>query len=248
MTSMRIFSPQQLICKTLVVFAISRKHGGICMAAKEVVIDWSNKKIVQVGAWVRPVSSMRSGCLKTQDLRMTNRNEVQLFDVINCWFVQSAFTESQPENWLMASRPIEHLGHIDAEDLAKYEDHPTSIWFEEGYTDRVRAENVSEHTFDGSLMMIRPEQLTLTLSSFVDPYGHNKSKIVARFRYRDIVYTNLSVTDLNVEQTLRAQIPAAGTPPVQVRLPKGDDYHLCLSLGTCFEHTMCHHKLVAGIY
>jgi hypothetical protein len=245
---MGVSSFQKIFSKNLVVFAISRKHGGVCLAAKEVVIDWGSKKIVQVGDWVRPVTSMDSGCLNAHDLCMTNQNVIRVFDVVTCWFTGQAATDSQPENWLMANRRIEHLGRIDGNNLTNYEDHPNSIWFEEKFTDRVPLEKLAYHRALGSLMMIKPEDLNLTLFSFYDAYGNKKSRILARFRYQGVGYSNLSVTDFNLENVLKDKIPNVGASPVQLRMPKGDDYHLCLSLGTCFEHTKCHHKLVAGIY
>lgn len=94
----------------IICLANSYKHGGRCMAG----ID------LDTGKWVRPIPDSKSRAV-TSDMRLINRREPQILDVIKIPLEDYGPDEGcQPENRLLKAGRWKKVGQITAQDLLKY--------------------------------------------------------------------------------------------------------------------------------
>jgi hypothetical protein len=209
--------------KTLVLLANSCKHGGRCVAGKEVL----NGK---VGGWIRPTSHHANGELYVRDQQLAGGGQPAVLDVVEVPFARPAPSGFQTENHRLApGRDWLKRGRLPWAAVALAVDDCDQLWLD-GYSsaggcnDRVPAERLGE--LAGSLLFIGPLRMDLHVLG---------TRVRGRFVYRQTVY-NLSVTD--------PWIKAA-----YARLPDGwyrlDRVFVCLSLAPVFHGYA--YKLAAAI-
>lgn len=179
--------------KTFVCLAASRKYGGYCLAGKE----WSEGK---AGAWLRPVSMLKSGELSREEILLNNGHIPQCMDVVTIEIQGAKEHSYQMENVLIAEKtswlwqcklPVAALPQLvdDAESLWLNGFHSTN-----GVNDRVPEREMIKAN-DPSICLIRADNFQLIVSDDWD----GRKKVRARFSYRNIPYL-LSVTDPAIEK------------------------------------------------
>jgi hypothetical protein len=90
-----------MVSKRIVCLAKSRKHGGRCVAGREIVEgSW--------GPWVRPVSKRPGHEISIPELRYGNGSEAALADVVTVHLEGHAPQGFQPENWVLANGAWAH--------------------------------------------------------------------------------------------------------------------------------------------
>ncbi|MFX0204361.1 MAG: hypothetical protein ACFFDT_00120 [Candidatus Hodarchaeota archaeon] len=223
--------------KTIIILSKSFKHGGNCIAGRELIEDVGRSNY-KVGKWIRPVS--RSGAIKGKDCIFENGRQAQLLDIVTITFLEHQPINGQPENFLIDSGYYWGKNEFDyAINLQDFIQQPESLWQRDIFvSDYVTAESINQHPPDASLYFIKPQKLSLNL------YWWGKRRLKAIFYYENDRY-ELQVTDPLVWKYLDSQFPKEGEPDKRITLPKGDKYYLCISLAGEWEGK--HYKLVATI-
>lgn len=231
------------------VLACSWKQGGTCVAGRR-VLPLANGGWRVTDDWVRPVANDESWCgaLDVDQITCTNGARVRVGDIVKMplWNVGGFY--GQPENRIVADA-WEWVGELPLDQVRQLVDAPEHIWSDPlaEFDDRVTATIVATGQVQGSLLLIQPQNLEFCLTHEVNSYtGGSRTRLRAAFDYNGQRYSGLSVTCPALNRMLRNQFPALGGEPVTVRLRKGDDYLLCLSLSPEFRGN--HYKLVAAVY
>ena len=216
--------------KTIVCLAKSVKHGGYCIAGKE----------VDNGEWVRPVSDREDEEIRPEDCACGSDIKPGLFNIISLPLLEPRPSSYQRENHLIDS---EHhwkkLGTMAWDDLKELVDNPRGpLWSNSnssyyGTNDRVSEADTSE--FDSSLVLIRPVKLKVCVETEGAEFGNPRRKTRAEFEY-DGHYYKIAVTDPIIRDKFRS------TPG---RHPMGKDSLICVSLGEI--HDGYAYKLAAAV-
>ena len=220
------------VSKRIVVLAFSFKHGGRCIAGREVSFDSSGRPMF--GSWIRPVSSQPSGELLAHHYQFENGRPPEVLDILDIAVRNQQRDDQQPENWLLdeSVRP-ELVGRLDAVHMTELVEEPEGIWLEPGrLTDRVSAAFLEDYPPCQSLYFVRINDVE------VSPDARNGFRL--GFAYRDEWY-RLKITDANFERAFRPWLMGS-TDASPLRFA---ELNICLSIGLEFEGY--HYKLAAGI-
>ncbi len=233
--------------RILIILAKSIKKGGHCIAGKE-LIEAGNG--TQVGNWIRPVTADRDshGAVFDGDCRLSGNGYAQVLDIVRISLGDEEPEPGQPENILIQSgQRWQKLSEFDSLRLSNLEDKPDDLWLEDGVGKNV----VSDHcgvNVDASLYLIKTTNLHIILSKEWNDFKQKyHQKISAEFEYNNVLYEQFSITDPKVRRMLKNQYPGEGENPNRIRLRKGDNYYLCVSLSPSFGDAGYHYKLVATI-
>ena len=209
----------------VVCLANSYKHGERCIAGK----------LLETGAWVRPVSDMGHGEIPWK-ARLVDCREPQLLDILDIPLEREGPDYGcQPENRLLAPGPWLKAGRVAAGEILKYVDEPAERPLFYNYVDRVPMT---------TFRRIPPDcrrSLQLVHCDHADFHRDARKPEDWRvtFEYRGAEYADLKVTD----------------PAALVRLGRKErldgPFVLTVSLGMPFRPTntskeYCF-KLVAGV-
>lgn len=216
--------------KTIVCLAKSVKHGGYCIAGKE----------VETGNWIRPVSDREDEEIRREDCNCGDNTQPGLFDIISIPLLEPRPTSYQRENHLINQ---EHrwrkLGEIAWDDLIQLVDELSGPLWLNGYSsfygvnDRVPEANTSG--LASSLALIRPVDLKVCVETEGAEFGNPRRKTRAEFTYGVHLY-KISVTDPIIKDKFWSQ---PGEHPM------GNDSLICVSLGEIHEGYA--YKLAAAI-
>jgi hypothetical protein len=213
--------------KQFVVLSKSWKSGGYCVAGKEV--RSTSNGLDFTSNWIRPVSS-DDGPIHF------NGNGPQLLDVIKVPILTHQDDRFQPENYLIdADRSWKRVNRIEPQQLENLVESPNSLW---GEGCCVAHSAIRWNRSSQSLYLVRPNNLYLNL------YWQGKKKIKVDFEYNGISYA-LNLTDPVIHREYTQGQFVEPDEIKQFRLPRGDDYYLCVSLAA--EWRGQHYKLVASI-
>lgn len=219
--------------KTIVCLAKSIKHGGYCVAGKELTGD-------RFAGWIRTVSDREDEEIAPSECKYADGREASLLDTINIPMLEPRPRAYQAENHLINTGQRWHKqGQIDwnaLEPLIDTIDGPlwsngTSSTY--GINDRVPENVASQFTY--SLALIRPEQLDICVETEGAEFGNPRRKTRAAFQVNGERY-KLAVTDPLIRTAYRSQ-------PGLHRLQ--ENVLLCVSLGEVYEG--CAYKLVAAV-
>jgi hypothetical protein len=234
-----------VLTKRLVVLANSIRHAPCrCVAGREVRSDCQP---VQFGDWVRPISDHGDGELYEQEIRLDDKSQPRVLDVIDVYLSLPQSSHVQPDNWLLARRQTwRKAGRMARSHLALLVEEPATLWHLRGRrSDRISAADAARVQIEQSLYLIRPHDFRVRL--WTEPRPETQSQKHYRravFRYHGVEY-NLSLTDPIVNARFDPHLPAAGEPPREERLPCGDECLLCVSLAR--EYQGWHYKVVATV-
>jgi len=231
--------------KEILVLAKSWKTQGYCVAGVEVVRAADGKP--RVGKdWLRPVTiaedGKHHGCLPKHLC-----GDFRVFDIIDMELAHAETVCAQPENYLLRRPQIRKVASPSRlEAVGKVARNDACIWFDArtARDDQVSARVARCFTASGSLMLVQPENLTLSLELVNGSYGV-RNRIHASFFYAGREYRRITVTEPAVFKVFRNQFPKEPGDRVEKRLRNGDGYWLTLSLSPEFNGN--HYVLVAGV-
>jgi len=218
--------------KTIVCLANSRRPDGWCVAGKEVLGGG------RFGEWVRPVNTQNDDAISAGEMKLDDGKRPRLLDVITVPLVEHVPKRHQPENHQIDSgRPWTKRGVLGKHELPALVDEAYDIWRirKDCQNDRIWESCINE--VNKSLLLIRPESLTINASE----------KVRANFRHHGENYS-MSVTDSVAEARY-----AAKKPVTEARYQIATDgVYLCLSVaGNPFQprgsQGRSYFKIVAAI-
>lgn len=219
--------------KKIVCLANSRKHSGRCIAGKEVLREG-------YGAWIRPISARPSAEISEEERRYENGALPEVLDIINVPVIAATPQLHQSENYVIDSQYYWHkTGEICWPDVAQLVDEPAPLWANGdstyyGLNDRVKVGVAAR--LKSSLVLIKPEDLTIKVVGEGAEFGNPRRRVRADFRH-DGTHYSLVVTDPVAERALLAR------PNAEYET---EDTYLCISLGEAHTDGSCY-KLVAAV-
>lgn len=186
-----------MVDKTIVLLANSRKHGGRCLAGRELLpgYKWGN--------WVRPVSSREGEELSLEERRYSNGGDPLVLDVIKVPLIAANPHACHIENWLVSPHDWwEKTGHLPWEQAANLSETPPILWVNGhstflGLQDKIPGTLSAE--LKSSICMIRVTTVTIEV---LKGYSGEK-KIFASFRHGGVKY-RLPVTDSVFESQFKS--------------------------------------------
>lgn len=216
--------------REIVCLANSRKYGGYCFAGKEIQGD-------APGPWVRPVGEGELGELAFAQMTLKDGGIPRVLDRVCLHLGPSMPKDYQTENCRVQPVPWRRTGRFPLQGLSLFCDQPESLWANgwdsfSGRNDRIPID-MAKASISGSLVLIRPEQLSLIVEEGSDLL----KQVRADFGYRGVPY-RLMVTDPEVEKRVIVRPP--GAYPVT-----GAEVFLTVSLGEPYQG-FCY-KLVAAL-
>jgi len=212
--------------KRIVILANSIKHDpGRCIAGRELSAD----KVPHIGGWIRPVSTVGEGELRSPHMQVSDGRPISVLDIFDVPLVSRGADPSQPENWIIdGSVRWNRVGRWPVDRLNELAESPVDIWCQPGSKlDRASAEFIG----------VNPPIQSLYLLALPKAYIHRNrwNKIRLSFTYAGIPY-DLSVTD----PLVRGRLERQGDDSYEVTSPR-----ICVSLAPAFEGN--HYKIVATI-
>jgi hypothetical protein len=220
------------IYKRMVVLAFSFKHGGRCIAGREVTFSETGRP--SFGAWIRPVRAFGTGELLPAHYEYYRGGTPSLLDIVDVPVRQQQPEPLQPENWLVDEREqFRFVARLPAVYLSSLCEDPKGFWGEPGQRpDRVSATFLERFPPRHSLL--------LTQLNDVDVVPDSRNGFRLDFMARGKRY-RLKITDERFEERMGLWLNSiSGSTPLHFK-----QLFACLSLGTEFEGF--HYKLVAGI-
>lgn len=214
--------------KEIVILTKSRKYKNYCVAG----IDLTN------GEWIRLISgdSEIHNAVKSQDLIYENGEEVQILDkvIVKCEMCNSIFY--QPENAILKTGYyMKFKGRVKPSELLPFLSTKEYIFYNNDrkiHKDKLLTYINSDNH---SLVLIKPENPKI----YVKTWDDGRKTVKSIFRYNNIRYNYLSVTDhLFEEEYLNKN---DGTYELQ------QDVLFVISLGEVYNRDDCHYKLIASI-
>jgi hypothetical protein len=225
--------PQVNYTKIIVCLANSRKNSGRCIAGKEI-------EGKTPGSWIRPVSARPSAEVSEEERRYEDGKDPRLLDIIEVPMLAPAPVLQQSENHVLdAGYYWVKKGELGFDQLAKMVDQPGTLWANgdstyNGLNDRMTVEVAAKQK--ESLLLIKPESLTINVQTEGAAFGNPRRRVRATFKYNGVNYI-LAVTDPAIEREYLGK--ANGDYKV------GNAF-LCVSLGEAHTDGHCY-KLVAAI-
>jgi hypothetical protein len=217
--------------RTIMCLAASRKHGGYCFAGKD----------LRTGEWIRPVSNRPGEEISDAERTMADGQRAGLLDVLEISFLCPVARDYQAENHLIdPTRKWKKNGQCSWEDVERlFDAHKGPLWLNGqqswGYrNNRLRHSQAKE--FDRSLLLIRPQKLTIGIGPKGGSYPDAEKRLVkAHFSYNGLDYT-LAVTDPVIDRRFKAGAN---------RMTDMTGAVLCVSLGEVYKGDA--YKLVAAV-
>lgn len=220
--------------KQIVCLANSRKPGGRCVAGKETGVG-------SYGPWIRPVSARPGAEVNLEERQYENGGDPNILDIIDIPMLAPVPKVHQTENHMIDPQFYwTKRGTLGWADIPLLLDAPPALWANgistyHGANDQITPAVAA--TFQNSLWLIQPENLTIRVLTPGAAFGNNKRKVRADFRYHGVHY-NFMVTDPPVENTFLAR--ENGEYPIQ------QETFLCVSLTEGHTDNYCY-KLIATV-
>jgi hypothetical protein len=219
--------------KRIVCLANSVKHGGLCIAGREVMQHG-------FGRWIRPVSARPGAELSYLEYRYDDHQSPKLLDLIDVPLFEPWAHGHQTENHLVdtGQRWVKR-GRAAFRRLNDLRESPQSLWNNAastaaGHFNCVSASEAAQ--FGWSLCLVKVEEVAIDVVRGL----RGEPACKASFLYNRIDYM-LSVTDPAVRERFE--------PRGLGRFPLEDcgEIFLCISLGEAFKEDGRCHKLVASV-
>jgi hypothetical protein len=216
--------------KSIVCLAKSVKHGGYCIAGKD----------LETGNWIRPVSDREDEEIRLEDCTLEENKQPNVCDIISI-----PLLEARPRSYKLENHLInpEHrwrkLGEIAWDNLTGLVDEVEGPLWLNGYSSYYgvndRVPEAYARGFATSLTLIRPSNLKVCVETEGAEFGNPRRKTRATFRYDGHLY-KVSVTDPIIKDRFWSR---PGEHPM------GIDCLICVSLGEIHEGYA--YKLAAAI-
>lgn len=221
--------------KKIVCLACSRKPGGRCIAGREVLTGG-------YGGWIRPVSSRPGSEISLDERQYESGSEPVLLDIVRIPMVAPAPHLHQTENHLIdAQQYWESPGALHWNDLTEMVESPQGLWTNgdstfHGLNDRIPQSGAASLT--SSLVLIKPENVSLEVLVPGAAFGNQKRAVRAAFEYNGVRY-NFKVTDIQAEKRFLSR--QNGNYLIN------DELYFCISLAEAHTDGYCY-KLVASVF
>ena len=192
--------------KRLLILANSIKHGGRCLAGREIFLNGESE--YRIGQWVRPVSHVDGKEIRHIERFYWPQDPVKVGDFAEVAVGEKMIDPWHPENWRLASSDAWRriLDAFEFPSLDRLEERPRDLWLEPGQrTDRIAHEELLANPPAQSLVMIRPENFRMQLSSMMIE-GELTRRRRCLFRYRGVDY-DMGMTDPEIGNRYAACIP-----------------------------------------
>jgi hypothetical protein len=221
--------------KRIICLANSFKHGGTCIAGKELLAGVPDGGI---GPWIRPVSSRPTGELSIEECRYRNYQMPRMLDIVEVALVRALPRGHQVENYLLdPTHRFVRVGVFPSGRMRELCDEPAALWADGESTERGHSDFVSHEEAAGekySLALIRPDQFQVR----VENNGREGQRSYrGDFTYNEKYYS-LSLTDPLVRNGL------AGNAEGEYQMK---DACICVSLALPYGSDRRCHKLVAAV-
>ncbi len=223
--------------KMIVCLANSRKYQGRCVAG----LEWNAQK---PGPWVRPVTWLPKGVLINERFcGNANGRDPRLLDLIDIEFLVPQPHAYQVENARIdPGKRWTYRGNVKPQQLypAVQRVHGP-LWINAGSTKFGRNDLIPEEQAKAltcSLMLIQPEDLTITVTIEGEKNGEPRRRIRGEFALNGCRYI-FSVTDCAIEPQMQKREPGF---EMHLRRPL-----LCVSVSEVLESTRACYKLIAGV-
>lgn len=220
--------------KTIVCLANSRKPGGKCVAGKETA-DGEHH------GWIRPVSARPSAEISLEEQHYEDGQDPLILDIIEIPMIAPVPRVHQTENHMIDDESYwTKKGVLAWADLPGLVDTPPTLWATGDSTYHGRHDRMTQAVATGhqnSLVLIKPENVTIRVLTPGAGFGNPKRKVRADFTYQGVRY-DFMVTDPVVERTFLAK--QNGDYPI------ARDVYFCVSLAEAHTDGYCY-KLVATI-
>ena len=165
--------------KTIVCLANSRKPAGRCVAGKEV----SGRGF---GNWIRPVSDRPGEEISEEERRYADGRDPQILDVVEVPLLEPRPHNHQRENHLIDDDI--HWVHRRTktwDDIqAAVDDVDGPLWLNGHHSSRGQNDQVPENEigrFQSSLYLVRPDNLTLAVTTEANFRGGSRRRVRAAF-------------------------------------------------------------------
>jgi len=178
--------------------------------------------------------------LSEEERRYENGRDPQMLDIIDISMLAPAPLLHQSENHVIDAVYYWYkTGRLAYATLTQLADEPPTLWADgestyHGQNDRVALDVAGRMT--NSLVLIRPESLSIRVQAEGTEFGNCRRRVRACFRYHGTSYS-LIITDPVAERAFLAG------PDGPYPAPEG---YLCVSLGRAHTDNYCY-KLVAGV-
>jgi hypothetical protein len=213
----------------VVCLASSIKMGGRCVAG----ID------VQGRRWIRPVSDLTHGTLKSWHYTLKDGTAVNVLDLVKIKVSKAVPLPHQPENWLMEKEPWELLSRpapaAAIQEIMRHVSESPLIFGTSG--DRVSCEKLPART---SLVLIRPSNIYWHVTTDIQ----NRPQARLWFSLKNFEYS-LGITD-PIWRAKLCSMPVGVYKSSDVGIKEERHILITVSLGEPF-HEYCY-KLVAAIF
>jgi hypothetical protein len=205
--------------KDIVLFALSWREGGICVAGK----DLKTKK------WIRPVTA--AGPVPADQTAGFN-----LLDIVEIEIGKSLPVHHQSENYALNSKTWAKKTAISKTDIQPYLDSPANLWDTKDSKgqDSITPQEIIKAGIQRSLYLISLDEMTVSTEE-KEYNGKKSKKLYGIFIYNGVNY-KLRITDPH----FNSLYTSPGT--VVIKNPV-----ICLSLGGVFEINGKCYKLIAGV-
>jgi hypothetical protein len=220
--------------KRIVCLANSYKHGGACIAGREITPHG-------YGPWIRPVSPRATQELYLAECHCPGTGSPRLLDVVDIPLHAPAPHHHQSENHLIdGSLTWAKRGELAFTELQKIWQHPPCLWSNTDCTGSGRFDCISDveaHAHANSLYLLKLP--SLTVETRIGRYTQ-KMQYRARFRHNGTDY-NLSLTDQAARDRLDRK------PPGEFHVAPSSGLYVTISLTEPYSEDGRCHKLVAAI-
>ena len=180
--------------KRLICLANARKHGGRCVAGREVLADGV------VGPWVRLVTNRDTHALWTFEYKYADDRAATVLDIMEVGVLEPRPTGYQTENWLMDDHfKWIKTGTYPRRDLPKLVHRTDSLWIpgdqsKDSENNKMWIRQMNRIGVSDSLRLVWVENLTLCVLEQSLRSGRSRRRVQARFSHAKDSYC-LRVTD-----------------------------------------------------
>ena len=203
--------------KQVVLFAISWRQGGYCVAGKD----------VKTKEWIRPVTA--AGPVPEEQVK-----GLKLMDVVEMELGSHVSVHHQSENYEMIDKPWKKIKEVDKTLIKPFLDDPVNIWdskLSKG-TDSLTPLEITQSVINTSLCLINPVELNILHEK---RKSDGKDKHYGIFIFKKQQY-KISITDPIFNSRFRQFGNFVIQKPV-----------LCISLAEEFKDRGRCYKLIAGV-
>lgn len=179
---------EEVVTRTILCLANSRKTSGRCIAGKEYLSG-------RPGPWIRPVSSRSEGEISEEERQYSNGADPQVLDIVTIPLLGPFVAERHPfqtENFRIDSSYYwENAGRVPFAELANWTDNPATLWVNSfqtyhGINDRVPDDQAVLLT--DSLYLLRLQSLSIHVFAPGADFGNLKRRVQVDFSHRGIRY------------------------------------------------------------